>query len=442
MKYNATSIGLPVSGWQNCPVPSAIAAAPARWSAAASSTLRPSDPLARALNWSTMAGSLSSGLFYSVSALFFTRVIGLAPTTVGLGLVVAGAVGVAGSFGAGYLADRVGAERVLLAATAAQGVALLAYGIATSAVAFVLTACCAVGFREVQGTARSALLARCFPGADRVGVRARLRVVTNVFIGLGTCLAAGALLHDTAGAYRATLAAVGVLVLLSCLPLLGLPALVRGRCGDTPAVTLAQAPGGRSPLRDGRYLAVAGLNAVLAMHFGLQTVGVPLWVAGGTAAPPVTVSVLLVLNTVLVALFQVRAARGTHDIPTAGRAVALAGAMLAVACALYAAAGLGGVVVAVGVLVLAALAHTAGEMWGEAGSWGLAFELADERRAGAYQGVSQTGYALGAMAAPLVVTATAVEHGAAGWAVLGATFLVAGLLTLAIARRAADPVER
>ncbi|WP_456599331.1 hypothetical protein [Blastococcus sp. SYSU DS0616] len=122
--------------------------------------------------------------------------------------------------------------------------------------------------------------------------------------------------------------------------------------------------------------------------------------------------------------------------------MALAGAMLAVACALYAAAGLGGVVVAVGVLVLAALAHTAGEMWGEAGSWGLAFELADERRAGAYQGVSQTGYALGAMAAPLVVTATAVEHGAAGWAVLGATFLVAGLLTLAIARRAADPVER
>jgi hypothetical protein len=118
------------------------------------------------------------------------------------------------------------------------------------------------------------------------------------------------------------------------------------------------------------------------MHFGLQTVGVPLWVASGTTAPPVTVSALLVLNTVLVALFQVRAARGTHDIPAAGRAVASAGAMLAVACALYAAAGLGDAGMAVGVLVLAALAHTAGEMWGEAGSWGVAFGLADERRAG------------------------------------------------------------
>ncbi|MGY2064025.1 MFS transporter [Blastococcus sp. SYSU DS0619] len=403
---------------------------------AASSTLRPSDPLARVLTWSTMVAALSSGLFYSVSALFFTRVIGLAATTVGLGLTVAGAAGVAGSFGAGYLADRIGAERVLLAATAAQGLALLAYSVATSASAFVVTACCAVGFRAVQGTARSALLARCFTGADRVAVRARLRVVTNVFIGLGTCLAALALLRDTAGAYSATVVVVGALVLLSCAPLLGLPALVRERRGDTPVVAALGADAGRSPLRDGRYLAVAGLNAVLAMHFGLQTVGVPLWVAGGTAAPPVTVSVLLVLNTVLIALFQVRAARGTHDIPTAGRAVALAGGLLAVACALYAAAGLGDVVVAVAVLVLAALAHTAGEMWGEAGSWGLAFELADERRAGAYQGVSQTGYAIGAMLAPLVVTATAIDHGAAGWAVLGGCFLVAGLLTFAIARRA------
>jgi hypothetical protein len=49
--------------------------------------------------------------------------------------------------------------------------------------------------------------------------------------------------------------------------------------------------------------------------------------------------------------------------------------------------------------------------------------------------VSQTSYAIGAMLAPLVVTATAIDHGAAGWAVLGAAFLVAGLLTFAIARR-------
>ncbi len=402
-------------------------------------TLRPADPVARALTWSTMASALSSGLFYSVSALFFTRVVGLSAATVGLGLTVAGGAGVAGALATGRLSDRVGAQRVLLAATAGQGAALLVYGVARSPLAFVVTACCAVGLRAAQGTARSALLARCFTGADRVEVRARLRVVTNVFIGLGTGLAALALLVDTAAAYAVTLVLAGLLVLLSCGPLVALLQAAPGASGAGRGGTAGRSgPTGAadpSPLRDARFLGLCALNAVLAMQFTLQTVGVPLWIAAGTQAPPVTVSALLLLNTVLIALFQVRAARGTHDVPTAARAVARAGGLLALACGLYAAAGSRGVAAAVLLLVLAGLAHTAAEAVGEAGAWGLAFELADPRSAGAYQGLHQTSYAVGAMLAPLVVTATAVEHGAAGWAVLGAAFAAAGALTLLLAHR-------
>jgi len=409
--------------------------------AAARETLAPTGPVARPLTWATMAASLSSGLFYTVSALFFTRSVGLAATTVGLGLTVAGAVGVVGSFAAGPLADRLGASRLLLATTLGQGLALLAYVLADSTAAFVATACAAVGLRSMQGTARSALLARTSTGAERVAVRARLRVVTNVFIGLGTVLAGAALVVDTSTAYRATMALAGLLVLASCVPLAAL-ARRQGRTDAAPSAEgrSASAPTtlapGRSPLRDRTYLSVTALNAVMAMHFGLQTVGVPLWVASHTRAPAVTVSALLVLNTALVALFQVRAARGTDDVRSAGRAVAGAGVLLALACALYAAAGGVGVVLAVALLVGAAVAHTAAEMWGEAGSWGLAFELADERSAGAYQGVSQAGYSLGSMLAPLVVTATAIEHGAAGWAALGAVFVLAGAGTWVLARGA------
>ena len=43
------------------------------------------------------------------------------------------------------------------------------------------------------------------------------------------------------------------------------------------------------------------------------------------------------------------------------------------------------------------------------------------------------------MLAPLVVTATAVEHGAAGWAVLASVFLAAGVLTRLVARGAVAP---
>lgn len=68
------------------------------------------------------------------------------------------------------------------------------------------------------------------------------------------------------------------------------------------------------------------------------------------------------------------------------------------------------------------------------GSWGLAFDLADPRAPGAYQGVSQAGIAIGGMLAPMVVTATAIEHGTAGWAVLAAVFLAAGAATAGLAR--------
>jgi hypothetical protein len=167
----------------------------------------------------------------------------------------------------------------------------------------------------------------------------------------------------------------------------------------------------------------------------MLTVGVPLWIAGWTTAPAVTVAALLALNTVIVSLLQLWAARHARDLPAAGRSVARAGALLAVACGLYAAATSGGVAVVVVVLALATVAHSLAEVVSEAGAWTLAFELADPDNAGAYQGISQTGAALGSMLAPLVVTATAIEHGRAGWVVLAALFLAAGLSTRELTRR-------
>jgi hypothetical protein len=41
------------------------------------------------------------------------------------------------------------------------------------------------------------------------------------------------------------------------------------------------------------------------------------------------------------------------------------------------------------------------------------------------------------MLAPLVVTATAIDHGTGGWVVLGSLFAVTGILTAVLARHAA-----
>lgn len=419
-------------------------------------TLFPRDPVTRALTLSTMALAASNGVFYAVSALYFTRVIGLSAGTVGLGLGIAGGAGVVGAFLAGRWSDRWGAHRVQVGGVAAQALALGAYSFTGQAVTFTLAAVVAVGARGVHSTARQALLARWFTGPERVAVRARLRVVMNVFIGLGTLVAALALLLDTAAAYRIAMVATAVLLLGAVVPLVRLPR----RVPDLAARLLADAPaagrdgsdtagdpdgtggGPQRPVwRDGTYVASVALNAVVAMQFGVMTVGVPLWVAT-TDAPTAVVSGLLVVNTLMVALLQVRASRGTDDVARAGRAVRRGALLLAVACVLYAAAGHGSLVAATVLLVLAAAAHSLGEVLSEAGGWGMAFELADPRRAGAYQGLSQTGYALAAMAAPIVVTALPIRFGTPGWLALGAVFVAAGAGAAALARWASRPGGR
>ncbi|MEV6267289.1 MFS transporter [Kribbella sp. NPDC004138] len=395
------------------------------------------DPVERALACAVAALSLSRGMFFAVSALYFTRGVGLSPATVGIGLTVAGGVGVLASYAGGRLSDRIGADRLQQWALAANGAALLGYALASDVVSFVLVAACVSASRGLQSTAQMTLLARWYVGPERVAVRARLRVVMNVGIGIGTLLAGLALVVDTATAYRLTVMLVGALTMLGTLPLIGLRRRVSGLAERMDSAAGPEAPRGPSPLRDRTYVTSTVLNAVLAMHFGLTSIGIPLWVADHTEAPTVVVSALLVVNTAYVALFQVRASRGTQDLRTAGRSVRRAGLLLLVACVLFAVAGHLGAAAATAVLLLAALASSAAETRGEAGSWGMAFELADPARAGAYQGLSQTGLALALMLGPAVVTTTGVDHGTPGWLVLGAIFALTGTATAVLANHAA-----
>jgi MFS family permease len=396
------------------------------------------DPVERALASAVAALSLSRGMFFAVSALYFTRGVGLSAATVGIGLTVAGGVGVLASYVGGRLSDRVGADRLQQWALAASGASLLAYAFASDVVSFVLIAACVSATRGLQSTAQVTMLARWYVGPERVTVRARLRVVMNVFIGGGSLLAGLALTVDTTSAYRLTVVLVGAVTILGTLPLIGLRRKVAGLAARMDASGVAaMSVRGRSPLRDRTYVLSTILNAVVAIQFGLTSVGIPLWVADHTDAPTVVVSALLLINTVYVALFQVRASRAAQTLRAAGRSVRRAGLLLFVACLLFASAGYFGAAAATAVLLLAALAASAAETQGEAGGWTMAFELADPARAGAYQGLSQTGYALALMLSPSVVTTSAVDHGLPGWIALGLLFAATGAATALVANHAA-----
>ncbi|WP_330455757.1 MFS transporter [Streptomyces sp. NBC_00820] len=398
--------------------------------------LLPADPVLRAATVLTAVNSLGNGLYFPLGILYFTRIIGLDATAVGLGMTVAGLVGVVSGVPAGRAADRWGARRIGAVLWGGTGLATAAYALVHSYAGFLVTAVCATGLMTASRAVQGAVYADVLPAATRVEARAYLRMVTNVGMGLGGTLGAVALQLDTRGAYI-------TVILLNALSFAG-PALLLPRLPLASHVRERTAPDAAAPadgrwraVRDLPFLAVTVLNAVLVVQYTLSEVGLPLWIVERTQAPRWTAALLMVVNCVLVALLQVRAARRASQVPSAVRAMGWSGLLLAAACAVYAlSAGLSPVW-AVLSLTAGAVVQVFAEVLSAAGGWTLGYELADARAHGVYQGVFGAGMSAGMMAGPSLVTVTAIAHGTVGWAVLGVLFAVAGLAVSPAVRWAA-----
>jgi len=393
------------------------------------------DPVLRILSAYALVSTLGRGVFFTLTVLYFTLIVGLSTAEVAIVLTVASAVGVLTGLVGGQLADRISSRRLLFAIVLLEGVALITYAQATSFGLVLLIACVVTGADRAANSTRSAIIARAFTGGARVDARAILRTITNIGIALGSALASVPLLIGTGDAFRLAIVLAGTATLASTLVVWRLPRRVNAPGRAVNLTGPPPAPSGRPPFRNPRYLALTALSGLFGIQFGLAEIGLPLWVVNFTEAPTVMVSVLLIVNTTLVIAFQIPLSRGTHDVRRAGNAVALAGLLMLVACLAYAGSGAVPVVAAIVLLVAAMLLHTFAEVLSSAGTWGLSFELAEPDRAGAYQGVFSMGFSLGAMAAPLVITATVLTHGPAGWALLAALFAGSAAGITVIARR-------
>ena len=391
------------------------------------------DPVLRILVIAAGVMTMGRGVFLTLTVLYFTLIVGLSAVEVAIVLTVASAVGAGCSLLGGTLADSLSARRLAVVFELIAGAALLLYVFADGFVLVLIVACAYTGANSAAHSVRSAIIARGFVGDSRVSARAVLRTVTNVGIAVGGAVAGIALVAGTAESFRITMVAAGAITMLSALPLLWLPARVNAKARAPKAERLDDGP---SPFRDRRYLALTVLTGIFALHFALFDIGIPLWVLHSTEAPLAVVSVLLVLNTVVVIIFQIPLSRGTHDLRTAARVTAIAGVLMAAACVFYAASAGLSPWFAVAVLVGAAISHSFAEVLSSAGSWGLSFELANQERAGAYQGVFNLGWSVSGMIAPLAITA-GVSSGWLGWLCLAAVFVASAAGVWWIARRAA-----
>ena len=389
-------------------------------------SLLPDPGPARALTYATLVNSIGRGLFVTVSVIYFNKSVGLTAVQVGLGMTLAACFGLFAGVPIGSLADRRGPRTIAVAFGTAAAVVELGYLLVHSFVGFVIVA----GLVSVLGTgsqaARGALIAGSVPKEQQVRTRAYLRSVTNVGWTLGAPLAGIALGYDTRAVYVALILVSVALFLGGALLHLRVPAIAPSPAAKKESKTLA--------LRDRPYVALAGLNAVLTLHFQVFNVVIPLWVVGETRAPAWIVSVLAVLNTVVIVLLQVRVSRGSSTVTGAAKAQRYAGFLLFVTCVLYALAQGRSAGFAIAFLCAGGLVHVFGELLHASGGWGLSFDLAPAHAQGQYQGLYNTGFQVAEIIAPAALTALITHLGLRGWLILGAAFVAAGLAVPATAR--------
>ncbi|MFF3848599.1 MFS transporter [Streptomyces sp. NPDC002328] len=391
-------------------------------------------PPQRLLALAQLSNSIGDGAYYTTSALYFTQIAGLAPARVGLGLTVGWAVGSLAGVPLGRFADRRGARGTAVLLALATGLAVASFTLVRDFVPFVLVACGYAAAQSGLAAARQALLAGLVPAGERTGLLARLQATLNAGLAVGAGLGGLALHAGSRSAYVAVFVVDAVSFLVCALLLLGLPRV------PSSAVSAVSAAGGRARLggvlRDRPYAVVALLNTVLLLRLPLLSLVLPLWITSRTGAPAWLVSALFVLNTAVVTVFQVRAARGVTGLDSATRVLRRSGWVMCAACAVFALSAGASPWVAAGVLVLGALLQVVAEMGQSAGSWQLSFDLAPADRVGEYQGLFGTGVTVARTLGPLLLTWLLVEWGTPGWLLLGAAMLTASYAMGPAARHA------
>lgn len=165
--------------------------------------LIPPPGLPRRLAAQSVLGGIGFGTFLTGSAVFFTRVVGLRPHEIGIGLSLAAAIALITAVPLSSLTDRFGAQRMWVAGAIAQGLLFATWPFARGFWTYLLVIACVEIAATVAQAGRNVYLIEALEPETRVRTQAFTRSALNVGWSLGAGLAALALAIDTVPAYYA-----------------------------------------------------------------------------------------------------------------------------------------------------------------------------------------------------------------------------------------------
>jgi hypothetical protein len=373
-----------------------------------------------------LINTYGTGLVFSALTLFGIKVVHLTTARLGLAMTIGGLVSLAAVMPVGRLVDRLGPRDV-------YRVTLLVWG--ASAAGYVFLAHSFVSFLVVttgQSLAISAAapasvaLLRRVGGSEATTFRSQVNAMLNMGLALGIATSGAALEVNTVTAYRVLMLGNAASCVIGATVLTWLP-----RYEPLPG---ARKESPFTALRDRPFVAYAVMSGAMYMQYFVLILLLPVWVVTHTSAPRWSVSAFMIINTVLVVLFQVRVGKRVQTLRESGAAFRRAGVIFLVSCsAMGLAAGLSAWA-ALLLLAAAVVVHTYGELWQSSAMFAMDFGLAPPHAQGQYQGLAGLGNRAGQALSPLVLVGLVLTVGRVGLIGVGAWFALLGTAGPAIAR--------
>ncbi|MGW4694787.1 MFS transporter [Kitasatospora cineracea] len=384
------------------------------------SALPPPGPI-RILQTNTLITTFGYGLYTSGSALFFVKAADLSQSQVGLGFSLAGIVGVFVSVRIGRLVDRWGPRETALCFATLLSLLMVAAVFVRDLWQFLPVIIC-IGVAETAGNvAWGALVGHLVPKGDRVRIVARNRVLSNIGFSVGVLVAGVAIGLNTRFAYACLVLGMAVAAMLTAVSSLRLPRVL-------PSQERAGSKRSGGVGYDLPYIAVSAVSSMTLIGNTILTVGLPLWVVTQTSVPHQLAAWMILGNTAIVILLQVKVSKGSDTVPGARRMQRWAFIVLAAACGCIAFVHTLGAVPGAAVLIVAVALLTMGEMWGESANWCFRFNFLDSRAQGAYSGMYILGNSVPTVVAPALVTFVTARFVPGGWFILAGIFVLGLLL--------------
>lgn len=398
----------------------------------------PAAPTIRLLALNDLLRTFGHGTIAALLPLYLHSYGGLSGAQVALAAGVGSGIGVVAALPAGRFIDRFGSKPVAVFSKVVQGGAIASMAMVSGFVPIVVAFVVMVAFDTIAATSGGALVAHAVPREERVRARAYLRSVGNIGVAVGAACGGVALAVDSPAVDRLVIVIAGVLSAGSALAILGLHAQpVAHDGGRRPPATIA--------LRDRTYLRFVVTFFVLALSQAVLTLGLPLYLAVHTGVPEWMYSPVLIANTAMVILLQVRLSKRAENPAGARSSLLRSGYLFAASMVLLIGTMAASLVVAIGALVAFVIVLTVGEIIQAASGWGLSYHLAPEHSHGAYQAVFAIVSPACSVVGPLLIGSILIPQPATGALAFAALFLIATVhLQLSrglVARTEHEPVE-